>query len=42
MWTPADHGGNRDLGEQQYNDPPMVAIEGGNLVLHASRQTRDG
>ena len=42
VWTPAEHGGNRDLRELQYNDPSMVAIEGGNLVLHARRQDRDG
>lgn len=34
-WTAADYGGNRDLNELQYNDPGMVRIENGNLVLHA-------
>lgn len=42
VWTAADYGGNRDLNEKQYNDPAMVAIEDGNLVLHARRQERDG
>lgn len=42
VWTAADYGGNRDLNEQQYNDPSMVAIEGGNLVLHASERAKAG
>ena len=42
VWTAADYGGNRDLGELQYNDPSMVAIENGNLVLHAREAGRDG
>ncbi|PPH51681.1 family 16 glycosylhydrolase [Rathayibacter sp. AY1E2] len=42
VWTAADHGGNRDLNEKHYNDPAMVAIEGGSLVLHARRQEREG
>ena len=39
-WTAADHGGNRDLGELQYNDPALVAVEAGNLVLHAADRPR--
>ncbi|WP_164861519.1 glycoside hydrolase family 16 protein [Microbacterium sp. CPCC 204701] len=42
MWTAADYGGNRDLGEQQYNSPSMVSIENGILVLRARRENRDG
>lgn len=42
MWTAADYGGNRDLGELQYNSPSMVAIEDGNLVLHATPRDHDG
>jgi beta-glucanase (GH16 family) len=42
VWTLSDYGGNRDLNEQHYNDPEMVALEEGNLVLHARRQERDG
>lgn len=42
VWTLADYGGNRDLNEQHYNDPAMVALEEGNLVLHARAQERNG
>ena len=42
VWTPADVGGNRDLGELQYNDPALVAVDGGNLVLRARASERDG
>jgi beta-glucanase (GH16 family) len=42
VWTPADYGGNRDLGELQYNDPAMVSVENGNLVLRAQASGRDG
>lgn len=41
-WTALDYGGNRDLGEQQYNDPAMVSVDGGNMVLRARRNTSDG
>ncbi|MDN4612614.1 glycoside hydrolase family 16 protein [Arthrobacter burdickii] len=41
-WTALDYGGNRDLGEQHYNDPSMVSLEGGNLVLKARKSPRDG
>lgn len=42
VWTLADYGGNRDLNEQQYNDPEMVALEEGNLVLHARAREQAG
>ena len=42
VWTPADDGGNRDLGELQYNDPALVSVENGNLVLRARASGRDG
>ncbi len=42
VWTAADYGGNRDLGELQDNVPEMVALEGGNLVLHARREESRG
>jgi len=42
VWTPADYGGNRDLGELQYNDPALVSVENGNLVLRARASERDG
>ncbi len=42
VWSVADYGGNRDLGELHHNDPSMVEISGGNLVLHASNTPRDG
>lgn len=41
-WTALDYGGNRDLGEQHYNDPLMVSVDGGNLVLRARRNARNG
>ncbi|MEK8228910.1 family 16 glycosylhydrolase [Oerskovia sp. M15] len=34
--------GNRDLGELQYNDPALVSVENGNLVLRAQASGRDG
>ena len=42
FWTAADYGGNRDLNEQQYNDPALVSVENGNLVLRAQPEGRDG
>jgi beta-glucanase (GH16 family) len=42
VWSTADYGGNRDLGELHHNDPSMVEIAGGNLVLHATRRSRAG
>lgn len=41
-WTAMDYGGNRDLGELQYNDPAMVSVSGGNLVLKAKSGGRNG
>ncbi len=42
VWTAADYGGNRDLGELQDNVPGMVSVENGNLVLRARREPSDG
>lgn len=42
VWSVANYGGNRDLGELHHNDPSMVEIDGGNLVLHAASRPRDG
>lgn len=42
VWTAADQGGNRDLGEQQDNLPAMVSIENGYLLLRAREQRSEG
>lgn len=42
VWSAADYGGNRDLGEQQYNTPRMVSVENGSVVLRARQEASDG